>query len=90
MKRTIILIAAVCLGTLSLRAQQTPPALRFGGLAYNRDLMMAWDFSDLSRPQTFGTARTTGMGGAFVSLGADLTSMSLNPDWACIGAANSR
>lgn len=79
MKRTIILIAAVCLGTLSLRAQQTPPALRFGGLAYNRDLMMAWDFSDLSRPQTFGTARTTGMGGAFVSLGADLTSMSLNP-----------
>lgn len=52
---------------------------RFGGLAFNRDLMMAWDFSELSRPQPFGTARAMGMGGAFVSLGADLTAMSLNP-----------
>lgn len=80
MKRTIILAAAICLGSLSLRAQTVDPApLRFGGLTYNRDLMMAWDFSDLSRPQLFGTARATGMGGAFVSLGADMTSMSLNP-----------
>lgn len=52
---------------------------RFGGLALNHDLMMAWDFSSLSRTQTFGTARSMGMGGAFVSLGADLASMSLNP-----------
>lgn len=75
MKRTIILAAALCLGLLPLQAQ----TLRFGGLACNRDLMMAWDFSDLSRPQLFSTARATGMGGAFVSLGADMTSLSLNP-----------
>ena len=52
---------------------------RFGGATFNRDLMMAWDFASLSRPQNFGTARAMGMGGAFVSLGADLTAMSLNP-----------
>ena len=52
---------------------------RFGGAAFNRDLMMAWDFASIARPQHFGTARAMGMGGAFVSLGADLTAMSLNP-----------
>ena len=52
---------------------------RFGGAAFNRDLMMAWDFASIARPQNFGTARAMGMGGAFVSLGADLTAMSLNP-----------
>ncbi len=52
---------------------------RFGGAAFNRDLMMAWDFASIARPQNFGTARAMGMGGAFVSLGADLMAMSLNP-----------
>lgn len=71
----------VCFIAVSLqaRAQHSTIDYRFGGLAFNRDLMMAWDFSALSRTQNFGTARATGMGGAFVSLGADLTSMSLNP-----------
>ncbi len=80
MKSRIIVLIAALLGTSALSAQ-TPaaPEYRFGGLAFNRDLMMAWDFAELARPQTFGTARATGMGGAFVSLGADLTSMSLNP-----------
>ena len=50
-----------------------------GGAALNRDIMMHADFAALSRPQLFGTARAMGMGGAFVSLGADLTAMSLNP-----------
>lgn len=80
MKSRIIVLIAALLGASSLTAQ-TPatPEYRFGGLAFNRDLMMAWNFAELARPQTFGTARATGMGGAFVSLGADLTSMSLNP-----------
>lgn len=80
MKSRIIVLIAALLGASALSAQ-TPaaPEYRFGGLAFNRDLMMAWDFAELARPQTFGTARATGMGGAFVSLGADLTSMSLNP-----------
>lgn len=50
-----------------------------GGMMINRDLMMAWDFAELSRPQVFGTARSMAMGGAFTSLGADLSSMSINP-----------
>lgn len=81
MKRIAIILCAACAAALPVAAQQSNPAadLRFGGLALNHDLMMAWDFSELARPQTFGTARATGMGGAFVSLGADMTSMSLNP-----------
>ncbi len=82
MKRSIWLTGCCTLcfaaGTSHVQAQAQPD-YRFGGLAFNRDLMMAWDFSSLSRPQTFGTARSMGMGGAFVSLGADLASMSLNP-----------
>lgn len=69
---------ALCFAAISSHVQAQSD-YRFGGLALNRDLMMAWDFSSLSRPQTFGSARSMGMGGAFVSLGADLTSMSLNP-----------
>ncbi|MDE6569385.1 MAG: outer membrane protein transport protein [Alistipes sp.] len=68
----------LCFAAISSHVQAQSD-YRFGGLALNRDLMMAWDFSSLSRPQTFGSARSMGMGGAFVSLGADLASMSLNP-----------
>ena len=53
--------------------------LEFGGLTYNNDLMMSTDFAALSRSHPFGTARVMGMGGAFTSLGADLSSMSINP-----------
>lgn len=80
MKRIAIILSAACVAALPARAQENPAAgLRFGGLALNHDVMMAWDFSELARPQTFGTARATGMGGAFVSLGADMTALSLNP-----------
>jgi len=41
--------------------------------------MMSTDFAALSRSHPFGTARVMGMGGAFTSLGADLSSMSINP-----------
>ncbi len=80
MKKTFILLVLLA-GLHIAHAQNSNPyqAYRFGGLAFNQDIMMAWDFSELSRVQNFGTARAMGMGGAFVSLGADLTSMSLNP-----------
>ena len=68
----------VCCLAMTLQTQ-AQSEVRFGGLTFNRDLMMAWDFAALSRTQPFGTARAMGMGGAFVSLGADLTAMSLNP-----------
>lgn len=60
---------------------QVPPQIDygFGGAVLNRDMMWAPDLAELSRTHVFGTSRVMGMGGAFVSLGADLTSMSLNP-----------
>ena len=70
-------LTVCCAATLAAQAQQAE--YRFGGAALNRDLMMAWDFSALSRTQNFGSARATAMGGAFASLGADLTAMTLNP-----------
>ncbi len=80
--KKIVILSLVLLTSLNIAHAQTAnpyQSYRFGGLALNQDIMMAWDFSELSRVQNFGTARVMGMGGAFVSLGADLTSMSLNP-----------
>ncbi len=83
MKRTLAtLCAAAALATTApLQAQTTPnPAgLEVGGLIFNHDQLMAWDFASLSRTQNFGSARAMAMGGAFASLGADITAMSLNP-----------
>ncbi len=73
-------IVCFIVSSWQMQAQVAAPTdYRFGGAAFNRDLMMAWDFSALSRQQNFGSARAMGMGGAFASLGADLTAMSLNP-----------
>ena len=75
MKRKIIILLAACVAAAPLQDQN----LEFGGLTYNNDLMMSTDFAALSRSHPFGTARVMGMGGAFTSLGADLSSMSINP-----------
>jgi len=75
MKRKIIILLAACVAAAPLQAQN----LEFGGLTYNNDLMMSTDFAALSRSHAFGTARVMGMGGAFTSLGADLSSMSITP-----------
>ena len=74
----IIGLLAVCFALLT-PTTHAQGDYRFGGLTMNRDLMMAWDFSDLSHTQTFGTARSMAMGGAFTSLGADLSTMAQNP-----------
>lgn len=76
MKQTAILAAALFLAVAPARAQSQ---LQFGGAVLNHDLMWATDMAALSQTHTFGTARAMGMGGAFVSLGADLTAMSVNP-----------
>ena len=78
MKRKIIILLAACVAVVPIRAQQEP-GLLFGGTVLNRDVMMATDMASLSQPHVFGTARVMGMGGAFTSLGADLSSMSINP-----------
>ncbi|MFQ7502778.1 MAG: hypothetical protein ACLRMJ_05945 [Alistipes finegoldii] len=60
-----------------MQAQNT--GLEFGGSVLNHDMLWATDLAQLSQTHVFGTARVMGMGGAFTSLGADLSSMSPNP-----------
>lgn len=74
----IIAVLAASVSLLAAKAQETRP-LVFGGMLTTRDLVWAPDMAQLSQTHVFGTSRVMGMGGAFVSLGADLTSMSLNP-----------
>lgn len=51
-----------------------------GGLLADRDIVTPADIFELSQTTfTFGTARSMAMAGAFTSLGADLSSMSINP-----------
>ncbi|MEG1700941.1 MAG: transporter [Alistipes sp.] len=76
MKRILIIaLCTACAGIFTTQAQN----LKFGGLTLNNDLMMSTDFVRLSQTHSFGTARSMAMGGAFTSLGADMSSMSLNP-----------
>ena len=70
-------LLALMTGT-SASAQTT--ALRTGGLMVDKDIVMPGDLFELSQTQfNFGTARSMAMAGAFTSLGADLSSMSINP-----------
>lgn len=69
------MLAAAAVAVAPSQAQ----TLQFGGAVLNRDVQMSADLAQLSQTHAFGTARAMGMGGAFVSLGADLTSMTLNP-----------
>ena len=81
MIRKIGMLCALAVVALPLRAQNVDPQINygFGGSVLNRDMLWASDFAELSRTHLLGTARAMGMGGAFTSLGADLTSMALNP-----------
>ena len=73
MKRLIITLAAAATAA-GASAQQ------WGGLLMDKDLLMPTDMIELSQTQfNFGTARAMAMAGAFTSLGADLSSMSINP-----------
>lgn len=76
-KVAYITLATLCIGILPLQTFAQPYS--FGGAVLNRDILQASDMAMLSQPQNFGTSRSMAMGGAFVSLGADMSSMSLNP-----------
>lgn len=75
-----------CAGLLALvvglpaAAQNQTTFLETGGLMVDKDIVMPGDLFELSQTQfNFGTARSMAMAGAFTSLGADLSSMSINP-----------
>lgn len=73
MKRVMITLAAA-VTVAAASAQES------GGLIMDKDLLMPGDMFELSQTQfNFGTARAMAMAGAFTSLGADLSSMTINP-----------
>ena len=75
--KKIIIIALSIVGVSSSAVAQGVDA---GGLMLNRDIITPSDMFELTQPQfSFGTARSMAMAGAFTSLGADLSSMSINP-----------
>ena len=78
MKRYLILILTVALFG-GRAAAQGVAGYWFGGLLTERERINPMDVFSLSQTQTYGTARSMAMGGAFTSLGADLASMGVNP-----------
>lgn len=77
MKRWILLLLAAA--PVAAAQAQTQP-FQAGGLILNNDQLMPADLFTLSQTQfNFATARAMAMAGAFTSLGADLSSMSINP-----------
>lgn len=79
MKRVIITLAAVAT-IVTASAQGVITDQQWGGLLMDKDILMPADMLELSQTQfNFGTARAMAMAGAFTSLGADLSSMSINP-----------
>ena len=69
-------IATLCAVALSIGAS----AQTFGGLTLGQSEFLITDMVQYSQfSPNYGTARSTAMAGAFTSLGADLSSMSINP-----------
>ncbi|MDE6375479.1 MAG: long-chain fatty acid transporter, partial [Alistipes sp.] len=75
MKRIITILAAAAT-ILPVSAQNK----EMGGLLMDKDIMMPAELLSLAQSQfNFGTARAMAMAGAFTSLGADASSMTINP-----------
>ena len=66
-------MAIILASALAVQAQNT------SGILLNRDIIPASSLLSLSQREAVGTARSMGMGGAFTSLGADMSSFGYNP-----------
>ncbi|MBR1962974.1 MAG: long-chain fatty acid transporter [Alistipes sp.] len=73
MKRFFLALASLLALTTVVQAQST------SGILFNRDIIPASSLLSLSQRESTGTARSMGMGGAFTSLGADMSSFGYNP-----------
>lgn len=73
MKRSLSVMAIILASALAVQAQNT------SGILLNRDIVPASSLLSLSQREAVGTARSMGMGGAFTSLGADMSSFGYNP-----------
>lgn len=80
MKRiSIITLALLLLGGSAL-AQNHRANYQFRGFVFGNDALSTQDLFSLSQSaDNFGTARSMGMAGAFVSLGADMAAIAINP-----------
>ncbi len=80
MKRTLWITLAALLAGAAAASAQTSYNRDMGGMLIDRDIMTPADLIGLSQTQfNFGTARAMAMAGAFTSLGADVSSMAINP-----------
>ena len=71
---------AIILAATGLLTTATAQSYQIGGLMLDKDIITPADMFELSQTQfNFGTARSMAMAGAFTSLGADLSSMAINP-----------
>lgn len=76
---SLVIVAAVC-SVWAASAQQNNSQYEIGGVLFSADAMSTSDMLSISQTQfSFGTARSMAMAGAFTSLGADLSSMAINP-----------
>ena len=75
MKRSLSVMAIILASALALAVQ----AQNTSGILLNRDIIPASSLLSLSQREAVGTARSMGMGGAFTSLGADMSSFGYNP-----------
>ncbi|MFI3316337.1 MAG: outer membrane protein transport protein [Rikenellaceae bacterium] len=78
MKR-FLLGAIFALTALSIIPSTAYGQYSFGGAVLDHDIMMPTEIASLSQNQPFGTARSMAMGGAFTSLGGDMSTVSINP-----------
>ncbi|MFR9523001.1 MAG: transporter [Rikenellaceae bacterium] len=75
-QKLVIATLAIAVAMLSAADIQ---AQTYGGAVLDHDILMPADIASLSKTQVFGTSRAMAMGGAFTSLGADMSSASINP-----------
>ena len=77
MKRTVIVLLAMLMGVVDVKAQQR---FDIGGSVIDPSGVTAMDIFNYSQQtHTFGTARSAAMAGAMTSLGGDVSSLSINP-----------
>ena len=74
MKRLAIIVAILAFG-----GAQAQSAYNIGGAVLDHDIISTTSMLSLSQRQSFGTARSMAMGGAFTSLGGDIASIGTNP-----------
>ena len=73
MKKIFAIISLALASVVAVQAQNS------SGILFNRDIIPASSILSLSQREPVGTARSMAMGGAFTSLGADMSSFGYNP-----------